>query len=100
MTACAQLAASPVFYMNPSGMNSPTISQELRNELLAKGIPALSPPCGAGTVTGLNNENMEGWKRNGWGRPPDANNQTPWLHSDIKNMAFFYIYELFNEMLK
>ncbi len=96
----AQLAADPVFPLNPPGMNSATISQDLRNELLAKGIPALSPPCGAGSASGIsNNVDMTSLNSNGWGRTA-RDNTAIWLHSDIKNMAFFYTHQLFTEVLQ
>ncbi len=95
-----QLAANPVFPLNPSGMNAAVISQSLQDELLAKGIPALSPPCGAGSVIGIGtNSNLTVFKSNGWGRQ-DANGNNPWLHSDIKNMAFYYTHSLFNNLLQ
>ena len=90
------LAISPVFPLNPAGMNSPTISGDFLNELLAKGIPALSPPCGAGSVSGLAGQNMAGFQSNGWGRENDDD----WLHSDIKNMAYYYTYRLFDKFLE
>ncbi|NLG15414.1 MAG: alpha/beta hydrolase [Lentisphaerae bacterium] len=94
------LAVSPVFHLNPPEMMSlPNLlpledRQKLLNELLAKGIPALSPPCGAGDINGLAGKNMTDFKSNGWGRPKNE-----WLHSDIKNMAFYYTYLLFDELL-
>ena len=89
------LQTEPVFYLNPPGMNSTVISQELQNELLAKGILALSPPCGAGFVNGIAGDyDMTTQKKNGWGR--DGNQ---WLHSDIKNMAYYYVYKIFDDLL-
>ena len=89
------LQTEPVFYLNPSGMNSAVISQNLQNELLAKGIPALSPPCGAGSVNGIAGDyDMTTQKMNGWGR--DGNQ---WLHSDVKNMAYYYVYKIFDDLL-
>ena len=89
------LQTEPVFYLNPSGMNSVVISQNLQNELLAKGIPALSPPCGAGSVNGIAGDyDMTTQKMNGWGR--DGNQ---WLHSDVKNMAYYYVYKIFDDLL-
>lgn len=36
---------------------------------------------------------------NGWGRLP-VKNQTPWLHSDMKDMAFFYVYKLYEQLIQ
>lgn len=95
------LQTEPVFYLNPSGMNSAVISQNLQNELLAKGIPALSPPCGAGDVgNGIDkNLNMLDFKTNNWTQINPVDNQE-WFHSDVKNKAFFYIHTFFKELLK
>ena len=82
-----------------------TNSQELQNELLAKGILALSPPCGGKAVIGVTSVNMDSFiqKKEGpepaafepiWGRENGL-----WLHSDIKNMAFFYNNEFFYSVL-
>ncbi len=82
-------------------MNSPTISQELQNELLAQGIPALSPPCGAGNVVyGLHSENMHNSKenKNEWVNIPMKKRK--WLHSDIKNKAFYYIHSFFPKLIE
>jgi hypothetical protein len=37
-------------------------------------------------------------KPNGWGRDDD-DYHTRWLHSDLRNTAYFYTYELFNELV-
>jgi len=75
----------------------------LRNEILAKGIPALSPPLGAGSVAILGEEynfdmnvNSTEHRPNGW--PRDANVlpfRNDWLHNDIKNVAYFYTHKVF-----
>jgi hypothetical protein len=78
-----------------------TNSQELQNELLAKGILALSPPCGAGDVgNGIDkNLNMLDFKTNDWTQINPVDNQE-WFHSDVKDKAFFYIHTFFKELLK
>ena len=89
------LQTDPVFHLHPAEMDSATISHDSINELLAKGIPALSPPCGAGSVNGIAGDyDMTTKKMNGWGR--DGNQ---WLHSDVKNMAYYYVYKLFDDLL-
>lgn len=37
--------------------------------------------------------------RNGWGRPA-TNDLAPWLHSDMKDMANFYVYKLYEELIQ
>jgi hypothetical protein len=96
---------NPVFRRNPSGMFSAVISAEFRNELLAKGVPALSPAVGHTAVPRLTdtmNFNMNttfkpvdgAWGRNG----PPYNKR--WLHSDMKGMAFFYTHALFESLVQ
>ena len=81
-------------------MNSAVISQNLQNELLAKGIPALSPPCGAGAIIqGMaTNKDMRSFKGNDWSQITPIDKRQ-WLHSDIKDKAFFYIHSFFAELL-
>ena len=99
------LKTDPVFHLHPAEMDSATISQDSINELFAKGIPALSSPCGVKAVIGVTSVNMDSFiqKKEGpepaafepiWGRENGL-----WLHSDIKNMAFFYNYEFFYSVL-
>lgn len=49
-------------------------------------------------LEGLMAYNEEG-SANDWGRPRPAgypmNKPMPWLHSDIKNMAYYYVYPAF-----
>ena len=93
------LKTDPVFHLHPVEMDSTTISLDSLNELLAKGIPALSPPCGAGSVNGIAGDyDMTTQKKNGWGRVDELGNKY-WLHSDIKNMAYYYVYKLFDYLL-
>ena len=88
-----------VFTPSPAGMFSANIAVQTRNELLAKGIPALSPAAGRkeinnimGTEFNLNND-----KPNGWGQSGKPYNDR-WLHGDMKDMAYFYVYRLFYKL--
>ena len=40
------------------------------------------------------------FKDNGWGRNKlsDDSDDSPWLHSDIKNMAYFFIHPVFDKI--
>lgn len=82
-------------------MFTSNITAQVRSDIIAQGIPALS--CAAG----LNALTPPGWDRNydaddhkpnGWGRDSDTYH-TRWLHNDLKNMAYLYTYELFNELV-
>lgn len=72
--------------------------QEEYFELLALAIPSLTPAMGRpeGMTQNTKSIDMSGQK-DGWGRESDILG-TNWLHSDIKNMAFFYTYKVFNEI--
>ncbi len=96
-------AEAPVFRRNPSGMFTNSIPAALRNELLASAIPALSPAAGKTQMDSLgdNNVNMntackpEGVVWPSRGEPYYRR----WLHSDMKNMAYFYAHKLFFKLV-
>ena len=76
---------------------------------LAKHVPALSSPVGGNEVANLRimqNVDMnldveqDGILRpNGWGRP-SVEGEQPWLHSDMKDMSYFHVYKLYDEIAK
>lgn len=74
-----------------------TYRKNLRAKFLGDAIPARSFAAGRNSIgnnAALENYNYQGrLLPNGWPR-----NQPKWLHSDIKNVAYFYIYDFFNEL--
>ena len=44
--------------------------------------------------------NAENEYRNAWGRSDDSIYQSNWLHSDMKDMAYFYVYKLYNQLVE
>ena len=44
------------------------------------------------------NLNSSGYK-NGWGRSGNPYNDQ-WLHSDMKDMAYYYVYRLYDELVQ
>ena len=76
-------------------------------DILAFYIPAVSSPAGkvAVRISGDSNDvdlnNLEN-RDNGWGRIDvrKGENDISWLHSDIKNMAYYYIYPAFDKILQ
>ena len=98
----AELRTNAVFYHNPNAMFSSNITAQVQNDIVAQGVPALSYAAGGNSINipGFYNYNMDenANKLNGWGRDDDTY-YTRWLHSDLKNMAFLYTYELFNELV-
>ncbi len=97
------LMTNTVFTLYPSTMNVNVISRLHLDEHLAKGIPALSPATGRIVFreSNGNDSNLdadESYRPNGWWRTSgDLKNR--WLHSDIKDVAFYYVYSLFHNFV-
>ena len=70
---------------------------------LAKHVPALSSPVGGNAITfgnKIENHDLNSSDyRNGWGRPA-IEGELPWLHSDMKDMAYFYVYKLYEQLIQ
>lgn len=96
------LRTNAVFRHEPTGMFSSNIAVQVRNDIIARGVPALSYAAGENAINliGFYNYNMDEavHKPNGWGRSGGTYGSR-WLHSDLKNMAYLYTYELFNELV-
>jgi len=96
----AELIASPVFRKFDNATlhqtNVIAIAQTELNKVMGDGIPATSFAAGANPIGNaiLEDYNYQGRLRpNGWPR-----NQANWMHSDIKNVAYFYIYDFFDKL--
>lgn len=78
--------------------NAVTTTQiaEVRDRILADGIPALTFAAGANEAGGLvdnyNYQNVSGTP-NGWPRTTGV-----WRHSDLKDVAYFYVWKLFEKI--
>ena len=102
-----ELRTNPVFNID-SRMMASSISTNDWNTLLAHGIPALSCPVGNPTqqqnvraIIGIDlNDNYDEMRPNGWRK---LDNETDlghrWLHSDIKNMDYFYTWKAFEAIV-
>ena len=74
---------------------------------LAKHVPALSSPVGGTNVVfvannidmNLNSDDGGISRPNRWGRNHPTFNDS-WLHSDMKDMAFFYVYKLYDQLVQ
>ena len=98
-----------VFYLNPPSMNATNIPPLVRGAILTMGIPALTPSVG---WTGLADimgrgksfdENDSGvnsfsgvLRSNGW--PIRSNYNQRWLHSDMKDVSYFYNYKFYERL--
>ena len=76
---------------------------------LAKHVPALSSPVGGNRVTAecisfnidmnLDDEESGVPRPNKWGRSHPVFEDS-WLHSDMKDMAYFYVYRLYEQLVQ
>ena len=97
----------PVFRHYPEWLTDMSeLSQAQINAMLAKGIPALTPAIGGirmneKTIVNERQGNINGqdYKPNGWPMRPRPDYQN-WLHSDIKNVAYYYTYKFFDKVVQ
>jgi hypothetical protein len=102
-----ELDGHPIFRRSPASMFASNITTVVRDELLARGIPALSGPTGeqiisirngsGGLLPNRNTDMNVVARPNGWGRDDDDFGDD-WMHGDLKDMAFFYNHELFEDV--
>jgi hypothetical protein len=93
------LRTNAVFRHDPSTMFSSNITQQVVNNILAEGVPALSYATAVSSIVGARqNYDANVNKPNGWGRN-DNTYSTRWLHSDLKDMAYFYTHDLFDQIV-
>ena len=78
-------------------------------QLLASAIPAVSYAAGANRVNAfdspesIRNFNMQDMQVEGFWpqeRPTLPNGTKPWLHSDLKDLPYPYVYKLFDELVE
>ena len=103
----SEFKTNTVFYLNPPSMNQSAIPLLVRGAHLAMGIPALAPSTG---WTGLQTMFQEGRifdenvdnARIGVQRPNDwplrSNYGDRWLHSDMKDVSYFYNYKFYEKL--
>ena len=111
LVANGTIPANAVFDRGVSAMFNSTISDYDKADILAYHIPAVSSPAGRVLAIGEDiedgldfNLNDSAYRANDWGRPKPSgypeNNIMPWLHSDIKNMAYYYVYPAFTNIVE
>ena len=109
----SELKTNTVFKLQPASMNTNSIPLLLRSALLTKGMPARTPASGTtkwgplsmnDAMFNLNSTNVveNGIVRpNGWIIRPNGlfdDWGDRWLHSDMKNMAYFYVFKFFEKV--
>ena len=95
------LRSNSVFLQEPATMFSASITSQVVCDIIARGVPALSPAAGVNEMIlpgWDNNYSMEDNRPNGWGRSGGTYG-SDWRHSDLKNMAYYFTYDLFDEMV-
>ena len=104
----ADFKTNTVFYCYPPNMNQPVIPLLVRDAHLAQGIPALTPAAGrmkfqgwdAMTNFDLNSidANQGLLRPNGW--PTRSKYQGQWCHSDLKDVAYFYVFKFYAKAIE
>lgn len=103
-----QIRERPVFNPYPASITNSVIPLLVRAAHLTRGIPALTPATGRVSVSSvfddgeyynLDSESQDNGmvKPHGW--PIRSSYQTRWLHSDMKDVAFWYNYKLYEKIV-
>ena len=109
LVANESIVTNAVFDRGVSAMFKPDISDFEKADILAYHIPAVSSPAGKVAVLGGDNSvdmniscKVNEWGREGVQVEKEGQRVTeyPWLHSDIKNMAYYYVYPAFTNIIE
>ena len=106
MVADGSITNNPVFYCPGTQMDNRNASQDNIWRALAEYVPAVSSPVGGNRIwstvgrnVNLNDNSAQGIPRpNGWGRSHNVFNES-WFHSDMKDMAYRYVFKLYDELV-
>ena len=101
MVEDGSIVTNAVFARDVPAMFTPSATQDAQFEALAKCIPAISTATGKNLVGSdqLENHNLNSsYYQDGWGRPASEGMQ-PWLHSDMKDMAYHFINMLYGDIV-
>lgn len=100
MVANGSITNNPVFYYPGTQMDNRNASQDDIWVALAEYVPAISSPVGGNSTAPAQLENHDlndASYRDGWGRSHKTYLDN-WFHSDMKDMAYFYVYPLYDEL--
>jgi len=84
------------------GTSASAYAQTNRDRILSDAIPARTLPVGANFVTRLGvdrNFNMPDEFKNRWPLSRTTEEELKWHHSDVREVAYTYIYKLFDEIV-
>ena len=101
-------STNTVFNPYPSSITNADATRLETDSHLTQGIPALSPPTGRTDLShkGIPSFDMNGAqiKTSAWPRDPASIGSDDlgdnWLHSDLKNVAYFYTHRLFQKIVE
>ena len=106
MVADGTVTNTPVFNRGYAPMFSRDASEEEVFMALAKYVPALSGAVGGIAVLedddkniDMNNAENGVLRPNGWGGH-SANEVAPWKHSDMKDIAYYYVFKLYQQLIE
>lgn len=100
MVANGSITNNPGFYYPGTQMDNRNATQDDIWFALAEYVPAVSSPVGGinlGSTTMPSFNLNDAQYRDGWGRNVDVY-LDQWLHSDMKDIAYFYVYPLYDEL--
>lgn len=109
MVADGSIVTNAVFDRGVTAMFNPAISDYDKADILAFHVPAISSPAGKVPIRDSHlkkdfNLNASAQRANDWGRPEPSGHPAgqlmPWLHSDIKNMAYYHVYPAFTNIVE
>ena len=98
----AVFATNTVFNPYPASIANPSATRLETDYHLAQGIPALSPATGRTDLSGIGvfSIDMNRYTANTWPRPIDEKLGGRFLHSDIKNVAYFFVHPVFKAIIE
>ena len=104
MTDISVFATNTVFNPYPVSITNAVATRLETDFHLAQGIPALLPPTGRTDLSDVNvisfDINTPQFMANTWPRPNDGQLGGRFLHSDIKNVAYFFVHPVFRKIVE
>ena len=102
MVTLGTIPDTPVFNRGYAPMFNRNATQDEVFMALAKCVPAISSPVG-GFETYIelieNHDLNDELYKNDWGRPA-VDGETPWKHSDMKDMAYYHVFKLYRQIVE
>jgi len=97
-------ATNTVFNPYPASITNSVATRLETDSHLTQGIPALSPPTGRTNLAGVGitsfDMNSTRFMANTWPRPADGQLGGRFLHSDVKNVAYFFVHPVFRTIVE